>query len=363
MSERGAIHQFVPVLAARDAIGRHVFAAQALLRDAGFASEIYADELRPEVIGRARERSTYKGGPPGRTWHLYHCSTGSAMGPDLVERHEPVVLDYHNITPAELFEKWEPWVGGQMALARKQLAQVAPRALAGLADSSFNANELHAFGCQRTEVAPILLDLAEFDEPPDRPTLDRLLTRKDVGGADWLFVGRIAPNKAQHELVLALAAYRATIDPAARLWLVGSASSHLYLTRLGALVDDLGLRDAVTMVGSASEAELRAYYAAADVFVCASDHEGFCAPIVEAMYVGVPVIAYHAGAVPETLGPGGLLISDKRPLDVAEVVARVLLDGDCRTTLIEAGHLRAADFAFEHTSRRFLDAVAAVTGA
>lgn len=363
MSARGAIHQFVPVLAARDAIGGHVFGAQALLREAGWESEIYADEIRPEVVGRGHQRSTYRSGPSGRTWMLYHCSTGSTMGPDLVERHEPLLIDYHNITPANLFEKWEPWVGGQMALARDQLAHIAPHAVAGLADSSFNANELHSFGCHRTEVAPILLDLVEFDAAPDAATLERLRARKSAGGLDWLFVGRIAPNKAQHDLILALAAFRATVDPAARLWLVGGSSSHLYLTRLGELIDALDLRGAVELVGQTSDAQLRAYYAAADAFVCLSEHEGFCVPVVEAMHLGVPVIAFHAGAVPETLGEGGLLISDKRPLDVSEAVARVVLDPARRAAFVEAGRRRALDFAFERTSRRFLDAIDAVTSA
>ena len=83
------------------------------------------------------------------------------------------------------------------------------------------------------------------------------------------------------------------------------------------LIDDLGLQDAVHLVGSSSPAELIAYYAAADVFVCVSDHEGFCLPVLEAMHRRVPVVAYHAGAIPETLAGAGLCLSSKRPLDVA----------------------------------------------
>lgn len=356
-----AVHQFVPVLAGRDAIGRHTFAVRDVLRAAGYESEIYAEELRPEVLGQARSVDALVRGDDD--WLLYQCSTGSDRGAHLADHGEPVVVNYHNITPAEFFMPWEPLVGREMINARKQLASVVPRSRGAVADSSFNAAELVALDCPRVEVAPILLDLTDLDRAPDRVTAARLEGHKEAGGSDWLFVGRIAPNKAQHDLVLALAAYRKTVDPNARLWLVGSSSSHLYQRRLNDVIHDLGLQGAVHLVGSTSSSELNAYYAAADVFVCVSDHEGFCVPVLEAMHRGVPVVAYHAGAIPETLAGAGLCLSSKRPLDVAGGVARVLGDEALRQAMVVKGRARAADLALARTGPRFVAALEAVMAA
>jgi glycosyltransferase involved in cell wall biosynthesis len=357
-----AVHQFVPVLAGRDAIGRHTFAARDLMRAAGYESEIYAEELRPELLGQARPIEDL----PRRddSWLLYQCSTGSELGSHLADHGEAVIVNYHNITPAELFMPWEPLVGREMLKAREQLATVAPKARGALAVSSYNAAELVALDCPHVEVAPILLDLTDLDEAPDRNTADRLERYKaTTGGSDWLFVGRIAPNKAQHDLVLALAAYRETFDPNARLWLVGSSSSHHYQTRIGDLIDDLGLKDAVHLVGSSSPAELIAYYAAADVFVSVSDHEGFCVPVLEAMHCRVPVAAYHAGAIPETLAGAGLCLSSKRPLDVASAVGRVLGDAPLREAMVARGTARAHDLGLARSGPRFLAALERVMAA
>ena len=356
-----AVHQFVPVLAGRDAIGRHTFAARDLLRAAGYESEIYAEELRPELIGQAKPIEDLPRGDD--IWLLYQCSTGSELGSHLADHGEAVIVNYHNITPAELFMPWEPLVGREMLKARQQLARVVPKARGALAVSSFNAAELVALDCPHVEVAPILLDLTDLDEAPDRLTAARLARCKANGGSDWLFVGRIAPNKAQHELVLALAAYRATVDPNARLWLVGSSSSHHYQTRIGDLIADLGLQDAVHVVGSSSPAQLIAYYAAADVFVCVSDHEGFCVPVLEAMHRQVPVVAYHAGAIPETLAGAGLCLASKRPLDVASGVGRVLGDTSLREAMVAKGTARARDLDLARSGPRFLDALERVMAA
>ncbi len=356
---RGAIHQFVPSLAARDAIGRHTLEARRLLREAGFESEIYVGEAHREVARQAIPYQQFTGGPPGRTWLLYQCSTGSPVGAFCAQRPEPLIIDYHNITPAELFGPWEPHVGVELTAGRHQLADLAPVTALGLADSTFNEAELISLGYRRTAVVPILLDQADFEGDPDPTELGRLQDAKRRGGADWLFVGRIAPNKAQHDVIKAFAVYRRMVDPLARLHLVGRSSSHRYLTALEALVADLGLSAAVRFTGSVSHEALIAYYRTADVLVCLSDHEGFGVPLLEAMHAGLPIVAYAAAAVPETLGAAGLLLPTKAPVEVAVAVARVVHDARLRAALIAAGRSRLADFALERTSARFLAAIEA----
>ncbi len=361
-----AVHQFLPSFAGRDAIGRHTLIAQRLLRRAGFESDIYAGEARPEVARLSTPYQRFGAGRPGQpTWLLYQCSTGSPVGTFVAQRPEPLVLDYHNITPAELFEAWEPTVGVELVAGRKQLGDLAGATEHALAVSAFNAAELQRLGYRDTTVSPILLDLAELDGEPDPAALARLRDAKARRhrGVDWLFVGRLAPNKAQHDVIKAFAAFVRTHNPGARLHLVGGSSSHRYETALREYVDELGMGDRVNFALSVPDAELRAYYANADVFVCLSDHEGVGVPLLEAMRAGVPIVAYAAAAVPETLATAGLLLEDKHPLVVAATVDRVLADGDLRGRLVAAGHRRVSDFGLERTGAIFLEAIERITSA
>src|SRR5207248_9656296 len=174
--------------------------------------------------------------------------------------------------------------------------------------------------------------------------------------------GRLAPNKAQHDLIKALAAYRRLYDPRARLHLVGTSSSESYRTALVAYADALDLVDAVEFTGSVSDGELAAHYRAADVFVCVSEHEGFCVPLLEAMHHRVPIVAYSAAAVPETVGDAGVLLDAKDAYTVATAVHRVVTDNELRAQLIEAGIERLREFDIAKSRRQLLDAIGLAVG-
>ena len=176
---------------------------------------------------------------------------------------------------------------------------------------------------------------------PPRPLHPRRRSRQPNRRAPtavtWLFVGRLAPNKAQHDIVKAFAAYRRFHNPDARLHLVGGGREDGYARTLRRFVHALGLDDAVTLTGGVSPAELVAYYRAADVFVVCSEHEGFCVPLLEAMHHRVPIVAFASTAVPETLGDAGLLLDVKDPCTVAAAVDRVVTDAPLREQLVDAG--------------------------
>ena len=139
-----AIHQFVPTLAPRDAVSIHYLAVQRALLDAGYRSEIYAYEAKEELRKQARPYREFTGGSEAEpTWIMYHSSVGSPVADFVAERPEPLIIDYHNITPASFFQAWEPSVVGVLNLGRRQLARLAPRATLGLADSTFNARNWH----------------------------------------------------------------------------------------------------------------------------------------------------------------------------------------------------------------------------
>ena len=176
-------------------------------------------------------------------------------------------------------------------------------------------------------------------------------------GARWLFVGRLSPHKAQHDLVKALAAFRRFHDDRAHLYLVGGSSSGRYETALRGFVERLDLEGAVTITGAVSDAAKRAYYEAADVFVVASEHEGFLVPLIEAMHHRVPIVAYTVGAVGETLASAGLALDTKEPCTLAAAVARVVRDPQLRAQLVDAGTARRADFDITRTGPALLEAL------
>jgi len=350
------VDQVIPSLASRDAIGAHSLALTEALREAGIDSDIFYGNCTPDVAGRGRP-VVELGRASRDRWLLYQSSIGSPVYDILATRPEPKLVNYHNITPAHLLADWEPNVGYEVSLGRTQLERLAPECRLAVADSAFNEKELEQVGYTATAVVPLLIDMTATGADPDPALAGRLAAAKDRGGADLLFVGKVSPHKAPHDLVKMLAVYRRCYDPQARLHLVGSPLGDRYGTALAAFVAELGLSDAVAVTGSVSPAELEAYYRAADVFVCASDHEGFCVPLVEAMGHGLPVVAYGVAAVPETVADAGLVLDDKEPLHFAAAVHRVVVDGSLRTRLHEAAARRVASFSLSHSTARFVELV------
>lgn len=345
-----ALHQFLPSLAPRDAIGAHTLAVRDALRANGIDSEIFAGEVHRDLHRDARSYKEFRGGAP----MLYHAAIGCALGDWIRDRPEDLLLDYHNITPPEYFEHWAPETALLLAQGRAQLARLAPRAVLGIADSGYNALELDHLGCVETCVVPVFVDPSGWGAL-DEQERDRLVATKR--GADWLFVGRIAANKAHHDLICAFAMYRRVWDPGARLFLVGGTSAGPYQLALEALIDRLGLRDAVVLAGSVSPGALGAHFASADVFVCVSEHEGFCVPLIEAMWWGLPVVAFASSAVPETVGDAAVLLPDKAPVTVAAAADRVVRDPALRAALAGRGKARVEHFAPERTTAALLAAV------
>lgn len=346
------IHQIVPTLSAGDAVGGHTLAVRDALRDAGLRSEIFSDDVAPVLTDQARPLSALPSAGTAGLALLYQCSIGNEVVDRLLARPEPLIVDYHNLTPVSQLLRWAPDMAHLVGWGRGQLGDLAAHAVLGIGDSAFNATDLHAAGFARTAVVPILLDVADLRHPhPSRHTRP---------GRRWLFVGRIVPNKAQHDIVLALAWYRAVHDPTAELRLVGGDAAPAYTNALRELIADLSLDDAVHLVGGVDDASLTREYAEADVFVCLSDHEGFCIPVLEAMANEVPVVAFASSALPETVGSGGLLLPVKDPATVAGAVHRLASDATLQEAMVQRGTARVAQFDRSRTAPLLLDALRSV---
>jgi glycosyltransferase involved in cell wall biosynthesis len=341
------IHQFTPILEP-GAVGSHTLMARDILREAGHTSEIFTPTVHPACADAgARPLGDYR---RGADVLVYHLAIGSPVANMLLGRREPLVVDHHNLTPLRYLESWQSDAARGVVWGRAQLRELAARATLGIGDSHFNEAELIEAGYPRTTVVPILFDPRSIAVEPD-PAVER------HDATTWLFVGRLAANKAQHDIVKAFAAYRQFHDERARLHLVGGGADDPYGRTLLRFIEALGLHDAVTLTGGVSAAQLAAYYATADVFVVCSEHEGFCVPLLEAMHHGVPIVAFAAAAVPETLGDAGLLLDVKDACTVAAAVDRVIRDSALRDQLVDAGRARLEQFDVARTGPQFLQAV------
>jgi len=337
-----AVHQFHPVLAPGDAMSNHVFALRRRLREWGYQSEAYALEVK-DGVDALPYRRLFRTVRPGDTLIL-HFSIGSEIFDQLIKLDARRVLVYHNVTPPEFFTGINDHAAAYARLGLRQLERLAPRIDLGVGVSEFNRKDLAQLGFRETAHVPLLIDWGAYDVAPD----PAVLARWSAVERKLLFVGRVSPNKRHDDLLRMLAYYRRCIDPDAHLLLVGSYRDQpTYYARLRSLARALGLEDAVTFTGKVSTA-----YKVASCFVSLSEHEGFGVPLLEAMRFDLPVVAYAAAAVEETVGNAGVLLTTRDLAEAAEAAALASEDRGLREQLAAAGRRRVEDFAADKVAQQ-----------
>jgi glycosyltransferase involved in cell wall biosynthesis len=309
------VHQVVAGAAPRDAITNHVIVARDVIRGMGLRSEIFCDprHVAGELTGIVHPSDAWERLARPDDAAILHYSIDSPAFTHVAERASRSAMHYHNVTPPELLWRDAPALALQCSRGREHLGDLADRVSHAAADSHFNAAELEPLGYPPAVVIGVF-----------RQALPPAPAAGGHGGAmRLLFVGRGAPNKCQHDAILAVGALaQAGVD--AELRLVGNwGGNHAYLDRCMRLARRTGVEDRVVLLGSVDDAGLAAEYANADVFLCLSEHEGYCVPLLEAMAADLPIVGFAAGAVPETMGDAGLLLHDKTPSVVAEAVVAV----------------------------------------
>src|SRR5919202_1593023 len=313
------IHQLLPNLAYGDAISNHALAIREYLRSCGYKSDIfvrYVDEqvAREAIIFQPKRINPQSG-------LIYHHSIGSELTDYAIAHPGAKCLIYHNITPAEFFLPYRPEFAKLLEKGRAELKQLAQYFPLSVGASAYNAAELAASGFHQPGVLPIAVDPQKWDMRADAALMQKL----QDGKANLLFVGRLAPNKRQEHLLEAFAHYL-TMDREARLILVGYGEvSDSYYRQLINLIQKLDLSRYVMLTGQVNNDQLLAFYRTAHLLWSMSEHEGFCVPLVEAMWFDIPVLAYKSSAVPETLGEAGLMFTSKDDLVQVAALAKILV--------------------------------------
>jgi glycosyltransferase involved in cell wall biosynthesis len=283
---------------------------------------------------------------------LYQFATASAIAPWLAARRESLVVNYHNVTPPEYYAAWNNPMARHQLRALQERSNLASRTSLGIAVSAFNEAELRAAGYARTAVVP------PAAIAPTSGTASPESTTSSDSGARWICVGRVAPNKGIELALMALLVSRAHHDPAATLQVVGRPVVPAYSRALERFVDELGIREAVTFRGGISDPDLVAAMGASDVLIMGSRHEGFGVPVIEAMTMGLPVVANREGALPEIVGEAGLLVDATDPYALADAAARAAFDSELRRSLSEAGSARVKQLDLPTAGDRTADLVA-----
>ena len=347
------INQILPALVYGDAIGNHAYELWRLLNRWGIKSTIYADYIDPRYRQAARHYSELRGNQDNTL--IYHYSIGSKITDAVLGLADRVIPYYHNITPASFFVGLNDALARELAEGRTQLARLRHYGYA-LAASEYNRRELLDIGFTSVDVVSYLVDFARLDRGIASPRASKYQAMlSSAKGHKLLFVGRIAPNKCQHDLIHLLYYYRAVIDPHATLWLVGgNANAGAYQLHLETLVARHSLQDAVHLVGPVGTDDgLGVFYQRADAFVCMSEHEGFCVPIIEAMHFGLPVFAYDATGVTYTMKDSGVRFVEKRFDLVAETIFHMLRNPQLRTALVQQQHAGLAQWDAERVKSAF----------
>jgi glycosyltransferase involved in cell wall biosynthesis len=327
-----SIHQLVPALHESDAIGDSARAMRDYLRSRGFCSEIYSYQIDEAISGEARLFPQSQPELQPNDVLILHFALPSGMTDFLKAAPCRKAIIYHNITPAFYWVKYDPVLVHLATEGRNQLAALAPFVDRSAADSEFNSLELQQTGYRNICVLPIFVDQKRYTVTPS----PEVIRTYNDGLFNFLFVGRVAPNKKLEDILKVYFYYKKLYDPLARVIFVGKTSvAPTYYAGLNGLFPQLGfMPEDIVFTGSVDWTELVAYYKISHVFLTMSEHEGFCVPLVESMICDLPIVAYSATAVPYTLGDSGVQFNEKDFPAIAAVCHKIRTDPDFREEII-----------------------------
>lgn len=333
------IHQFLPVLARHDAIGETVLEMQKSLIDMGYDSQIFVE--KPIEPTKTITKSFTEYVPQKNDLIIYHHSIGSTLAKYLSKLNQPKLLFYHNITPSKFFVEYDQALVSELDQGREQLKFLSNSFEYAMAASGYNKNELSFYGFKTIFDMQYFLNLKRFDEiKPDQQILNSYNDTTNL-----IFVGRRSPNKKVEDL-LKIFAYYKIFNPNSKLFLLGGSwSVERYVEQLEKLKQELKINNKdVISIETLSDKELKSYFQISDVFVCMSEHEGFCIPLVESMYFHIPIIAYNAGAVPDTLGGAGILVNHKKFGEIAQIIDILISNDLLKKQIIHRQNQRLMNF-------------------
>jgi glycosyltransferase involved in cell wall biosynthesis len=355
------IHQIMPGFLYGDALGNQAQQIRKTLRGWGYRSQVYAQFRDRRLEDPGRDYRRYPGSSDDVV--IFHYSIGSPLTQSVRQLSGRVVPYYHNVTPARFLRGYNEPLADLLDQGRRELTlfRDAPFALAA---SEYNRQEMLELGFREVEVLPYFITFDVLRESADSTAGQQMAQRYDDGATNLLFVGRLVPNKCQDDLIRSLCAYHHLLDPNSRLLLVGSeANAPGYRLELEAMAAALDLAERVHILGGVGPREgLGGLYQIADLFLCLSEHEGFCIPLLEAMAFDLPVLAYRSTGVPYAMGGAGVLINAKRYDAIAELMDLLVRDQSLRQSVIAGQRRRLHELAPEQVREKLSACIERISG-
>lgn len=337
-----SVNQIISSITPGDAVSYHVLALQKMLRALGYDSSIFVQWRHPVLQDRVKYVGDYNRFSSSSNVVIYHYAVGSDLTSFVKDLPDQLILNYHNITPYYYFTGVNSSLESLCKKGRDELPLLVDRCSLAVADSEYNRQELLHYGYRNTSTIPVVADLDRFKIPLNMDVVNRFSNDKNI-----IFVGRFAPNKRHDELIKIFHVYQQLFNAESNLLLIGSAAGcESWLSRLKSLVQALKLKN-VHFFTDADRKQLSSLYRLADVFLCMSEHEGFCVPLVECMYFDVPVIAHALTAIPDTLGGSGILVRGEDYLEVAALTDLLMEDKSLRQFVVEGQRKQLARFSVD----------------
>lgn len=342
--------QLLTTISFGDAVSNDTIALKGAIEEMGFKTEIYAENIDSRLPKNTAEPVEKIKKLNKDDVMIYHKSTGTDLSFKLDHYKCRKIMVYHNVTPPEFFRPYNLSSSALTEYGLEGVKYLKDKVDYCLAVSAFNKSNLIDMGYKcPIDIRPILIPFDDYKKEPDKEIIKKYT---EDGWTNIVFVGRIAPNKRHENLIRTFYQYK-KINPKSRLILVGSYSGmENYYERLQKYVNALGLED-VIFTGHIKFNQILAWYRAADIFLCMSEHEGFCVPLVEAMFFDVPIVAYDTSAIADTLGGSGMLLNDNDPLFAAMVIDRLVTDEELRKSVLEKQRKRLDDFKYEKIKTMF----------
>ena len=326
------IHQFLTSYSYGDAIGNEALEIRHYLRKKGYRSEIFALFYHPKYSDQIINYLEYDKYSREDNVIIFHFSIGSPVSKQFLRFKDKKAIIYHNITPHKFFLDYHRTLAKDCFKGRIELKNFVDKVDLALGDSEYNTKELIELGFKNTGVVPLVMNFNKFNSEV-LPSFKNIF---DDNKTNITYVGRIIPNKKIEDVIKSFYFYQKFFNSNSRLFIVGEYRGfERYFSAIQKLILKLGVKD-VHISGHVPEDELISYFKLSDVYLHMSEHEGFCAPIPESYYLKIPVIAFNAGAVKETMNKGGLLVNHKNYIKIASLIDTVINDKDLRDKIIKS---------------------------
>lgn len=330
------VHQFATSLSYGDAISDEMLEIQSVLREQGHTSEIFIRFYEPRMAKYIHDFREYKKFSSPENVVIFHFSIGSPVSKMFFRIPDKKIMIYHNVTPYPYFLDYHRILTRECYKGRLEIKLFLDKVDLALGDSEYNRRELEQLGYRNTGVLPLLLNLEKFETPGD-PVVHRIY---DNGKWTILFVGRVIPNKKFEDVIQVFNFYKKFFNANSQLILAGDyRGMERYYSALQDLIDRLDVQD-VHFTGHTEFTALVSIFKLADVYLSMSEHEGFGVPLLEAFYNRIPVVAFRAGAVEETMNGGGILLARKDYLQTAALMDKLHNDKGFASEIV-AGQIKA----------------------